>query len=329
MKLLSVIIPVYNVEEYISDCLKSIYAQGLEDDVFEVILVNDGTPDNSIGIVEDIIHHHHNIIVINQANQGVSNARNTGFAKATGEYVYFVDPDDILNDNSLSVLVAHLKGSLIDILMADYIRFNDGEMSEDAIHTAQDYHAVEKTGAEAFCEDLSPYECYVWRMLIRRDFLLYNEIDFKPFWFEDVLFCHECYLKAKRCVKTTLLLYCYRLHSGSFTSSMNLGKMVDLNSALAGLWNLRGVGNAQEPAVEQKLMDNIFSTLSFGLWCIFQNEQLCANRRQLVKDLKSKIPPREFFFSANAKQRIISLLFRYIPNLYIKVRSFLFQFHQK
>ena len=180
MKLLSVIIPVYNVEEYISDCLKSIYAQGLEDDVFEVILVNDGTPDNSIGIVEDIIHHHHNIIVINQANQGVSNARNTGFAKATGEYVYFVDPDDILNDNSLSVLVAHLKGSLIDILMADYIRFNDGEMSEDAIHTAQDYHAVEKTGAEAFCEDLSPYECYVWRMLIRRDFLLYHEIDFKP-----------------------------------------------------------------------------------------------------------------------------------------------------
>ena len=111
MKLLSVIIPVYNAEKYIKTCLKSVFAQGLKDDDFEVILVNDGTPDDSFGVIEEMIQMHDNIIVINQVNQGVSIARNAGFAKATGEYVYFVDPDDILIDNSLSVLITHLKGS--------------------------------------------------------------------------------------------------------------------------------------------------------------------------------------------------------------------------
>lgn len=321
MKYLSIILPIYKVEKYIAECLESVFRQGLNDEDFEVILVNDGTPDNSIGVVEDIIRHHQNIIVINQENQGVSKARNAGFAKATGEYVCFVDPDDILIDNSLSVLIAHLTGTQIDVMMADYMRFNDGDMSENVLRTVQNYSAVEKTGAEIFCEDLSPYECYVWRMLIRRDFLLHHKIDFKPFWFEDVLFCHECCLKANRCVKVSILLYYYRLHSGSFTSSMDLRKMLDLNSALASLWNLRGIGIVQEPIVERKLMDNIFRTLSFGLWCISHNEQLCANRRQIVKDLKSKIPPKEFFFSANVKQRIVSFLFRYIPNMYIKFRS--------
>jgi len=320
MKLLSIILPIYKVEKYVSECLESLFRQGLKDEDFEVILVNDGTPDNSIGVVDDIIRQHNNIIVINQDNQGVSRARNAGFAIATGEYVYFVDPDDILIDNALSVLVAHLTGSQIDILMADYIRFDDGKKSEDIIHTVQGYSAIEKTGVDAFCEDLSPYECYIWRMLIRRDFLLHHEIDFKPFWFEDVLFCHECYLKAKRCVKASFLLYYYRLRGGSFTSYMNLVKMLDLNSALAALWNLRGNGNAQQPIVEQKLMDNIFCTFSLGVWYISHNEQLCENRKQIVKDLKNKIPPREFFFTANAKQRIVSFFYRYMPNLYIKFR---------
>lgn len=320
-KLLSIIIPVYKAEKYIKDCLTSIFVQGLEEDDFEVILVNDGTPDDSFGVIDEIIQMHDNITVINQSNQGVSIARNVGLNKAIGEYVYFMDPDDILIDNGLPVLIKHLIGTHIDILMADYIKFNECEVSEDVIHMVQDYSAVEKTGIEAFCEDLSPYECYIWRLLINRDFLLYHKIDFKPFWYEDTLFCQECYLKAQHCIKTSFKLYYYRLRGGSFTSSMNLKKMLDLNSALAALWNLRDAGNAKIPIVEQKLRDNIFCSFSYGLWCISHNKQLCANRKKIVADLKSKISPKEFFFSASAKQRVVSLFFRYIPNLYIKFRS--------
>ena len=89
MKSLSVILPIYKVEKYIRPCLESIFRQGLSDHEFEVILVNDGTPDNSIGIVGDIISQHDNIVIVNQSNKGVSHARNTGLIKSQGEYVFF------------------------------------------------------------------------------------------------------------------------------------------------------------------------------------------------------------------------------------------------
>ena len=129
MVLLSIVLPVYKVEDYIRVCLESIFKQGLPDSEFEVILVNDGTPDNSIGVISDIVNQHENITVINQENQGVSCARNTGLANAKGEYVYFMDPDDMLVDNSLSILVPKAISSKVDVLMADYIKFNDGEVS--------------------------------------------------------------------------------------------------------------------------------------------------------------------------------------------------------
>ena len=95
MVLLSIVLPVYKVEDYIRACLESIFRQGLPDSEFEVILVNDGTPDKSIDVVSDFVDLHGNVTVINQENQGVSCARNTGLARAKGEYVYFMDPDDM------------------------------------------------------------------------------------------------------------------------------------------------------------------------------------------------------------------------------------------
>ena len=133
MKSLSIILPVFKVENYIRECLESVFRQGLPDTVFEVILVNDGTPDNSIGVISDIANQHDNIIILNQENKGVSCARNTGLAKAQGEYVYFVDPDDLLIDNSLSALLPKIISSKVDVLMAKFVKFADGE-SIDFIH---------------------------------------------------------------------------------------------------------------------------------------------------------------------------------------------------
>ena len=76
--LLSIIVPVYNVEEYIRPCMESIFQQGLDEDCFEVIIVNDGTKDHSMEVIQDIIEQHKNITVLNQENQGLSVARNNG-----------------------------------------------------------------------------------------------------------------------------------------------------------------------------------------------------------------------------------------------------------
>ena len=102
---LSIIIPVCNVEQYIGPCLESVYRQGLRDDTFEIIIVNDGSTDNGMEVVKGIMRHHYNILVINQENAGPSVSRNAGMEKATGEYVLFVDSDDLLMDNGLSLLL--------------------------------------------------------------------------------------------------------------------------------------------------------------------------------------------------------------------------------
>ena len=103
--LLSIIIPVYKVEKYIKRCLDSIYNQRVEEHCFETIVVNDGSPDNSGAIVRQYMAEHINCRLINQENQGLSVARNTGLDHAKGEYIWFVDSDDWLTKDSLSIVL--------------------------------------------------------------------------------------------------------------------------------------------------------------------------------------------------------------------------------
>ena len=98
---LSIIVPVYNVEKYIRPCLESIFFQGLNEKDYEVIVVNDGTRDRSMEVVDSFQTAHSNMTIIHQENQGLSIARNTGMKHAKGDYIAFLDSDDILAKNSL------------------------------------------------------------------------------------------------------------------------------------------------------------------------------------------------------------------------------------
>ncbi len=123
--ILSIIIPVYNVEKYIRTCLESVYKQGINDENFEVIIINDGTKDRSIQIIKDIISQHNNIIVYNQENQGISSTRNKGIELARGKYIFMLDSDDLLVENSLSIIMDKALSSKYDLIVADYKEMND------------------------------------------------------------------------------------------------------------------------------------------------------------------------------------------------------------
>ncbi len=116
-KLFSIIIPVYNVEKYIRRCLESIYSQSVVESIFEVIVVNDGTPDNSMDIVNEFSHRHSNIVVFNKENGGVSSARNVGITNAQGDFLIFVDPDDYLCGGSLTKIQELLESGFADIFI--------------------------------------------------------------------------------------------------------------------------------------------------------------------------------------------------------------------
>ena len=124
---ISVIIPVYNVEKYIIECIESIINQTFKD--IEIIVVNDGSKDNSIKIVEEYLSDKR-IKIINKANGGLSSARNEGMKVAKGEYIYFIDSDDFINEDVLEVLYKNLESERFDIIFSNFSFYNDKTKKE-------------------------------------------------------------------------------------------------------------------------------------------------------------------------------------------------------
>lgn len=130
---ISVIIPVYNVEDYLGQCLDSICNQTFED--IEIICVNDGSKDNSLEILEEYAGNDNRISIVNQHNQGLAAARNSGLKHASGEYVYFIDSDDYLELDALERLYCNIKS-------------NDSDMALFKFKTFDDFQNVHKRGVE-------------------------------------------------------------------------------------------------------------------------------------------------------------------------------------
>ena len=319
MKKLSFIIPVYNVEKYIRDCILSIYDQNLDDEDFEVILVNDGTEDNSFEVIQDILTQHDNIIRVDQDNQGLSVARNTGIKNAKGEYVLFVDSDDVLVRESVGPLLLVANTSYADLVVADFLKLSDEEIRNYKIEDKNDASSVTKTGFELFLDDLDPSQNYVWRTMYRREFLLQNNLSFIPrICYEDIPFTPECYLKARVCVRVNMILYLYRMRPSSITSNMDKNKALDLNKAIERIWELKKMKGLNKE-IRRRLMDNLFSTFSFELWCISHNKNVYMYKKEIISDLNERVP--DLWFKNNLKQLIVSLFFRLMPELYLSLRS--------
>lgn len=122
--LLSIIIPVYKVEKYLRKCLDSCVNQDIPKDQYEIIAVNDGSPDNCQSILEEYEREYDNVRILKQENQGLSKARNNGLDIAKGDYVWFVDSDDWIEENCLSEIIAKLDNSP-DILQIQYCNAYD------------------------------------------------------------------------------------------------------------------------------------------------------------------------------------------------------------
>lgn len=121
----SIIIPVYNVEKYIDKCLSSIYSQSFDESKYEVIVINDGSQDQSMSIAYDFARKHSNLCILEKKNEGVSSARNVGIRQAIGEYLTFVDADDWIEPNSLYKAYEYLTNTeQLDVLMFKSTKMN-------------------------------------------------------------------------------------------------------------------------------------------------------------------------------------------------------------
>ena len=315
---LSIIVPVYNVEKYIRACMESIFKQGLDEKTFEVIIVNDGTKDRSMEVIQDIIDQHKNIIVINQENQGLSVARNNGIAMAKGEYILMPDSDDILIENRLKPLLDIAIESQVDLVVADFIKMTNEEIElSEGCPQEQDYLQTIITGKELYMNEIVPNEYYVWRTLYRKDFICQNNIQFIPgIFFQDVPFTHESYLKAHKCIRTHRLLNIYRRghQSVSAPSSFKMKNAHDFCIAIANTWELRKM-DGLSPTIKKKHMDYVYiSFINLIYRTLFAIDGM-NQKIEVLKYLKEKAP--DLCFSNGLKQIIVSFLFRNAPKLYI------------
>ena len=316
---LSIIIPVFNVEKYIGTCLDSIYRQGLSDKDFEVIVVNDGSTDNSMKAIEEIQGHHDNIQIIHQNHVGPSVCRNAGMEMANGDYVLFVDSDDLLMDNGLSMLLRKARETAADMVVADFMRLNDDEIT--SVYDAQltDTHVVDKSGLDYYVEDYDPgVGSFIWRILYRRSFLNRHHIRLMPgVYYEDIPFLQECLLKAQRVIGIHLLYYIYRIRQRSCTYCFTMKNAMDYNTAIANSWRLTEMANLPE-RVRRQQNRNIYLFFNYAIDCIISVFRDSSERKQIIDDLIRKVPDLRFTEGVGAK--VVSALFRAMPYTYVRWR---------
>ena len=174
-KLISIIVPVYNAENTIGTCVDSLVRQSHK--LLEIILVDDGSTDNSGKICDELAIKDNRIKVIHKDNEGVSVARNTGINKAAGYAITFVDADDTLDINAVSLMLNKMLNNDCDIVMCDYSIIYSDHM-EKHVYREDDF-CLDKEGVSEFLDDaLKPQSGvgFIWGKLFNREFLIRNNL---------------------------------------------------------------------------------------------------------------------------------------------------------
>lgn len=222
----SVIIPVYNVEKYLIECVESVTDQSLKN--IEIICVNDGSTDNSLNILKELKAKDNRIQIIDKVNGGLSSARNAGMETARGEYILFLDSDDYLDTDTLKALYLYAKNYDLDELFynasvfydTDSVKEEHGHYSE--YYKRSGYYPNTEIGRNLFIKfvenkDFRPSACL---QILRRDFLKENQIKFyEGILHEDNLFTMQCISLAKRTRLLDIDFYKRRVRGGSIVTN--------------------------------------------------------------------------------------------------------------
>lgn len=218
---ISIVVPVYNVEEYIDECIKSIINQDYND--FEIIIVNDGSTDSSGDMIKKYAELE-NVKIIHKENGGLSSARNTGLLSCSGDYILFLDSDDKFYSNDvLSSSANKIIQDDLDILIFDYCIW-DNQSDEIYRHLKQLENKI-VTGKEFYNKSVKENKItsVVWNKMIRKDLLTVNDLTFVDgLIFEDVVYTPTVMYTAKKVMYLPIIGLYYRQRAGSIMSSTSL-----------------------------------------------------------------------------------------------------------
>lgn len=223
--LISVIVPIYNVDRYLGRCLNSIISQTYKN--IEIILVNDGSTDNSFSICQNYQKMYPNISIINQSNQGLSVARNVGIEKATGEYIMFIDSDDWIHSNTINILYKDLIGYKAEIAICGMTKCFS--YSPNTVLRKSRVESLDQK--EAIKRMLNGEWISAWAKLYKKE--LFNNIKFPPGKTnEDYPVLIHLFEQCKCITYNSIPLYYYYYREGSICNSpLSLRKFDEIDNA--------------------------------------------------------------------------------------------------
>lgn len=293
MKLLTIIIPMFNVAQYLNRCLGSVFAQNLNTNTFEVILVDDESPDNSVEVAKRLTKNQDNVKIISQKNKGLGGARNTGINNATGKYILFLDADDFYKKNSLEKLISKTEKYNLDIL----------EFGAEAVDENNKTVFVQKKSNEPlvlsgvdYCNNLKymPSAC---NKLYKRDFLLTNKLNFvQHIYGEDFEFNARAFFIAQKVMATDYVAVNFYQSNDSITrstSSTTITKYIyDLVHILIQLKQFKEENFNNQPKKEERYFKDI---MSYTVIAIFYKILYSDFKFKEVNGIKEKLHKQGLF----------------------------------
>lgn len=333
---LSIVIPIYNVEKYLTRCLESICHQ--DNTGVEIICVDDGSTDDGIKICQSYVSRIPNLKIIKQENAGVSVARNRGMLTAIGEWVWFVDPDDWIEDSAINTIRTIIRDSIDMIVFGFYhvwtkeiIRVDCGG-EEQIINLNDDYETAFRLKESLIRGEktyIGGYSGVVWNCLYRREYLLQNNIIFdeKLRKTQDVVFNLEV-LDTKPCIKFVNSAMYYYFHNGDSICNRYMPNAFDrITPLLEAIYNY-----IQKQDVD---FDSAFRMrCTLGLYTILQldvlhreNPQSWFQRKKRWKEIKRNQWFKDCFKIKNIKKMSLRNRIKFIlaKTNSLRVLSFCYQ----
>lgn len=293
-ELISIIVPVYNVEKYVKKCIESIIEQTYKN--LEIILIDDGSTDESGKICDEFNNKDKRIKVIHKQNGGLSDARNVGIDNANGEYVSFIDSDDYVNDDYIELLF-------------DTVKQYDADMSIASHRVIYEKNIIDRSTGENFCTEPKEIlemllydngiDTSAWGKLYKKS--LFNEIRFpKGRLFEDSATTYKLIDKSKKIAVCSKPIYNYVIRNNSISNENFSEKKLDLIVSTEEMTNyIKNNYPELEKACNRRLMYAYLSTLTQLAKSKVKNkkiqkklmEYICKNRRSVLRD--KSIPKRD------------------------------------
>lgn len=265
---LSVIVPVYNGEKYIKRCINSIQNQTYKN--LEIIVVNDGSIDNTLNIIEELAKEDERVKIFSTENQGVSSARNFGMKKAIGEYISFVDSDDFIYSNHFEKMMKHKE---YDLIMGNgYFELENNQIVKENVRTGEGSISSDEAIKKIFSEDIYGT---VWRAVFKKKIIEKNNLQFRKLKIsEDMIFLFEYMLKISEIYYVERAGYVYN-RANSLNVVNNMGDNKYLEDYISF----------------PKLLNEIFKTAY--KYEVFKN-QIAKKTVEIAMQIRLMIPYREF-----------------------------------